>query len=56
MNFKTDRFPDLYQLILERARAATTSTWVLAKKICDGLIRVKSDAAPVTYTKNGVGV
>jgi cation diffusion facilitator CzcD-associated flavoprotein CzcO len=53
VNFKTDRFPDLYKIILERAGGHYLDVGV-SQKICDGLIKIKSDAAPVQYTKNGL--
>ena len=52
-SFKTDRFPDLYHIILERFGGHYLDVGV-SQKIVDGLIKVKSDAAPVKYTSKGL--
>ena len=53
VGFKTDRFPDIYQIILERQGGHYLDVGI-SQKVCDGLIKVKSDAAPVKYAKTGL--
>lgn len=53
VGFKTDRFLDMYQIILERQGGHYLDVGI-SQKVCDGLIKVKSDAAPVEYTKTGL--
>jgi hypothetical protein len=53
VGFKTDRFPDIYQIIFERQGGHYLDVGI-SQKVCDGLIKVKSDAAPMEYTKTGL--